>query len=131
VHEQGGGRSRRGRLPRRIALSLLACASALGAVVAPAGALSSTLNMAAKNFPGAQVLSQVYGQALAARGAHVTFADDVGPTEQVFPALQAGTFDAYAEYQGTLLTYLGGEPTPGPQRRTRRSSRSCAAPGSP
>ncbi len=35
----------------------------------------------------------------------------VGPTEVVFPALQAGTYDAYADYQGTLLTYLGGTPT--------------------
>jgi osmoprotectant transport system substrate-binding protein len=67
--------------------------------------------MASKNFAGAQVLTQVYGQALAARGAHVTFTDDVGPTEVVFPALQAGIFDAYADYQGTLLTYLGGTPT--------------------
>jgi osmoprotectant transport system substrate-binding protein len=53
----------------------------------------------------------VWGQALAAQGAHVTFTDGVGPTETVFPTLQAGTFDAYADYQGTLLTYLGGTPT--------------------
>ena len=33
------------------------------------------------------------------------------PTEVAFPALQAGTYDAYADYQGTLLTYLGGTPT--------------------
>ena len=51
------------------------------------------------------------GQALAGGGAHVTFTDAVGPTEVVFPALQAGTYDAYADYQGTLLTYLGGTPT--------------------
>ena len=67
--------------------------------------------MASKNFAGAQVLSQVYGQALAGGGAHVTFTDAVGPTEVAFPALQAGTYDAYADYQGTLLTYLGGTPT--------------------
>jgi osmoprotectant transport system substrate-binding protein len=81
------------------------------ATLVPAGAQQLTLAVASKNFPGAQVLSQVYGQALAAQGAHVTFADDVGPTEVVFPALQAGTYDAYADYQGTLLTYLGGTPT--------------------
>jgi osmoprotectant transport system substrate-binding protein len=67
--------------------------------------------VASKNFAGAQVLSQVYGQALASQGAHVTFVDDVGPTELVFPALQTGTYDAYADYQGTLLSYLGGRPT--------------------
>jgi len=80
----------------------------LGAL--PAGAQQLSLRMASKNFTGAQVLSQVYGQALAARGARVTFAEAVGPTEVVFPALKAGTFDAYADYQGTLLTYLGGTP---------------------
>jgi osmoprotectant transport system substrate-binding protein len=41
----------------------------------------------------------------------VTFSDAVGATEVVFPAVQGGTFDAYADYQGTLLTYLGGTPT--------------------
>jgi osmoprotectant transport system substrate-binding protein len=86
-------------------------ASALATNVAPARAQQTSLNLASKNFAGAQVLSQVYGQALAARGAHVTFTDDVGPTEVVFPRLLAGTYDAYADYQGTLLTYLGGTPT--------------------
>jgi osmoprotectant transport system substrate-binding protein len=76
-----------------------------------AEAQQTSLNLASKNFSGAQVLTQVYGQALAAEGAHVTFTDDVGRTEVVFPALQAGTFDAYADYQGTLLSYLGGKPT--------------------
>ncbi len=83
-------------------------------VLTPAGGTSAqttSLNVASKNFAGAQVLAQVWGQALAAQGAHVTFTDDVGPTEAVFPALQAGSFDAYADYQGTLLTYLGGTPT--------------------
>jgi osmoprotectant transport system substrate-binding protein len=77
----------------------------------PAGAQQTSLTMASKNFAGAQALSQVYGQALAGKGAHVTFADDVGATELVFPALRAGTYDAYADYQGTLLTFLGGTPT--------------------
>jgi osmoprotectant transport system substrate-binding protein len=88
---------------------LVVAAAAVGA--RPADAQQTSLGVASKNFPGAQALSQVFGQALAARGAHVTFADDVGPTEVVFPALQAGTYDAYADYQGTLLTYLGGTPS--------------------
>ena len=36
------------------------------------------------------------------------------------PAPQRGTFDAYADYQGTLLTYLGGRPTSTAPRRTPR-----------
>jgi osmoprotectant transport system substrate-binding protein len=95
---------------RAVVTAMLTSALALAALV-PAGAQQVSLNVASKNFAGAQVLSQVYGQALAAQGAHVTFTDDVGRTEVVFPALQAGTYDAYADYQGTLLTYLGGTPT--------------------
>jgi osmoprotectant transport system substrate-binding protein len=95
---------------RAVLVTLLAAGVTLAGVV-PAGAQQTSLNVASKNFSGAQVLSQLYGQALAAQGAHVNFADDIGPTEAVFPALQAGTYDAYADYQGTLLTYLGGTPT--------------------
>src|SRR5215207_1324826 len=95
---------------RGLFAALVAACLALVAMPA-ASAQQASLLMASKNFAGAQVLSQVYGQALAGRGAHVTFADDVGPTEVVFPALQAGTYDAYADYQGTLLTFLGGRPT--------------------
>jgi len=95
---------------RAVGAAVLAIGVALVGIV-PAGAQQSSLNVASKNFAGAQVLSQVYGQALAGEGAHVTFADGIGPTETVFPALQAGTYDAYADYQGTLLTFLGGTPT--------------------
>jgi osmoprotectant transport system substrate-binding protein len=97
-----------GWLGAAILLALMPCALAQPS---EAAAQTSSLNMASKNFAGAQVLSQVWGQALAAQGGHVTFTDDVGPTEVVFPALQAGTYDAYADYQGTLLSYLGGTPT--------------------
>jgi osmoprotectant transport system substrate-binding protein len=96
---------------RSSVVGLLAWVIAAFTGTAPARAQTASLAMASKNFAGAQVLSQVYGQALAARGAHVTFADDVGATEVVFPALRAGTYDAYADYQGTLLTYLGGTST--------------------
>jgi osmoprotectant transport system substrate-binding protein len=92
-----------------VAATVVAAAMVSG--LAPVGAQQTSLNVASKNFAGAQVLSQVYGQALAGRGVHVTFTDAVGPTEVAFPALQAGTYDAYADYQGTLLTFLGGAPT--------------------
>jgi osmoprotectant transport system substrate-binding protein len=95
---------------RALVIASLAVASLLAGAV-PVTAQQTSLSMASKNFPGAEVLAQVYGQALAARGAHVTFSDAVGPTEVAFPALQAGTYDAYADYQGTLLSYLGGTPT--------------------
>jgi osmoprotectant transport system substrate-binding protein len=81
----------------------------------------------AKNFPGALVLSQLYGQALAAEGALVTFDDQVGPTEDAFAALQRGDLDAYAEYQGTLLEFLGGNPS-NDTKRTHRALQEKLAP---
>ena len=95
----------------RVAAALVAGALAFLVPVTSTTAQTLSVRMAAKNFAGAQVLSQAYGQALASRGSHVTFSDAVGATEVVFPAVQSGTFDAYADYQGTLLTYLGGRPT--------------------
>jgi osmoprotectant transport system substrate-binding protein len=92
-------------------ITLLAVSPVLVVPATGARAQTASLNFASKNFAGAQVLSQVWGQALATQGGHVTFTDDVGPTEAVFPALQAGTYDGYADYQGTLLSYLGGTPT--------------------
>ncbi len=81
-----------------------------------AGAASAPIVVGAKNFPGAQVLSQVYGQGLEAKGQGITFKTDLGPTEVVFPALLRGDIDAYADYQGTLLAYLGGTPTADPEQ---------------
>jgi osmoprotectant transport system substrate-binding protein len=78
---------------------------------AAAGAATPPLVVGAKNFPGAQILSQVYGQGVEAKGRGITFKSDLGPTEVVFPALLRGDIDAYADYQGTLLVYLGGAPT--------------------
>jgi osmoprotectant transport system substrate-binding protein len=91
-------------------LGLLAPAVPAGAARAPT-AEATPLVIGAKNFSGAQILSQVYGQGLEARGRSITFKTDLGPTEVVFAALQRGEIDAYADYQGTLLAYLGGMPT--------------------
>ncbi len=66
-----------------------------------------------KDFGGAQLLSQLYGQALAAKGFKVSYTNN-GPTEQTYPALKSGTIDLYGEYQGTLLTYLKGTPSGDP-----------------
>jgi osmoprotectant transport system substrate-binding protein len=77
----------------------------------PAGAQSKSLTVGSKDFAGAQALSQAYGQALEAKGYDISFKDNLGPTEITYAALENGDIDAYADYQGTLLTYLGGEPT--------------------
>ena len=76
-----------------------------------AGAQSKSLTVGSKDFAGAQAISQAYGQALENKGYDISFKDNLGATEIVYKALQNGDLDGYADYQGTLLTYLGGTPT--------------------
>jgi osmoprotectant transport system substrate-binding protein len=106
------GKSRK-HLSRRAAGALVAAvslATVLAMLAVPVGAAPS-LTVGAKNFSGAEAISQAYAQALQAKKYGITFKDKLGATEIVFPALKNGDVDGYADYQGTLLTYLGGTPT--------------------
>jgi osmoprotectant transport system substrate-binding protein len=76
-----------------------------------ASAQSASLTVGSKDFAGAQAISQAYGQALENKGDDISFKDNLGATEIVYKALQSGDIDGYADYQGTLLTYLGGTPS--------------------
>jgi osmoprotectant transport system substrate-binding protein len=100
-----------------IALLTAACGSSSktsgGAVTTTSGSASTThgkIVVGEKDFAGAQLLSQLYGQALAAQGFRVSY-KSLGSTEVTYPALKQGQIDLYGEYQGTLLTYLKGSPT--------------------
>ena len=103
---------RRLRRLRRVA-AVLALAVAGGVLAAsPAGAADKpSLTVGSKDFSGAQAISQAYGQALAAKGFDITYKENLGATEIVFKALENGDLDGYADYQGTLLQYLGGSAT--------------------
>jgi osmoprotectant transport system substrate-binding protein len=76
-----------------------------------ASAQSKSLTVGSKDFSGAQAISQAYGQALENKGYDISFKDNLGATEIVYKALQSGDLDGYADYQGTLLEYLGGQAT--------------------
>jgi osmoprotectant transport system substrate-binding protein len=76
-----------------------------------ASAQSKSLTVGSKDFSGAQAISQAYGQALENKGYDISFKDNLGATEIVYKALENGDLDGYADYQGTLLTYLGGTPS--------------------
>jgi osmoprotectant transport system substrate-binding protein len=95
-----------------LALALASCgssskpSSSTGSTVAP----DTKIVVGQKDFAGAQLLSQLYGQALAAKGYKVSY-KNLGPTEVTYKALKNGQIDLYGEYQGTLLTYLKGTPT--------------------
>lgn len=90
-----------------IALLAGACSSSKSKGGAASGA---KIVVGEKDFPAAQLVSQIYGQALAAKGFKVSF-KPVGPTEQTYAALKSGDIDLYGEYQGTLLTFLKGTPS--------------------
>jgi osmoprotectant transport system substrate-binding protein len=93
-----------------LAAGVLAVTVAVSATGASAQE-SKSLTVGSKDFAGAQAISQAYGQALANKGYDITAKDNLGPTEIVFAALKNGDIDGYADYQGTLLTYLGGQAT--------------------
>lgn len=115
---------RRNARPRFPGLALGAMLVALTLILAACGSSSKTSSTTStsagttktkvvvgqKDFAGAQLLSQLYGQALAAKNFSVSYTN-LGPTEVTYPALEKGTIDLYGEYQGTLLTYLKGAPT--------------------
>ncbi len=86
----------------------LVVATAAGAVAQD----EKSLKIGSKDFAGAEVLSDVWGQALEAKGYSIDYQTNIGPSEVTYQALKNGDIDAYAEYQGTLLeTILGGTPT--------------------
>ena len=72
---------------------------------------SKALIVGSKDFAGAQILSQAYGQTLEAKGYKITYKDNIGPSETVYPLLEKGDIDLYGEFSGTFLTYLKGTPT--------------------
>jgi osmoprotectant transport system substrate-binding protein len=99
-----------------VALALALVLAACGGSSKPSSATDTTVPanskivVGQKDFAGAQLLSQLYGQALAAKGFKVSY-KNLGPTEVTYKALKNAQIDLYGEYQGTLLTYLKGTPT--------------------
>jgi osmoprotectant transport system substrate-binding protein len=93
-----------------LVLVLGACGSDDGDGSSGAGGKGSLI-VGSKDFPGAQILSQAYGQALEANGYDITFKENIGPTETVFPLLEKGDIDLYGEFAGTFVSTRGGTPS--------------------
>jgi osmoprotectant transport system substrate-binding protein len=87
---------------------VVATAGLSGASPAGGGGSKGSLTIGSKNLPGAQVLGQVYGQALAKDGYNMSYKENLGATEVVFAALQNGDIDLYPEYLNTVVQFLGG-----------------------
>jgi osmoprotectant transport system substrate-binding protein len=96
-----------------VALAMLAACGSSKSNGSGNGSSDKKIVVGAKNFPAAELISDIYGGALAAKGFTVSY-KDVGPTEQTYAAIKKGSIDLYGEYQGTLLTYLNGAPTSDP-----------------
>jgi osmoprotectant transport system substrate-binding protein len=92
-------------------LVLAACSSSGGSDSSSGTATKGALIVGSKDFAGAQIISQAYGQTLASKGYKITYKDNIGPSETVYPLLENGDIDLYGEFSGTFLTYLGGQPT--------------------
>src|SRR6185312_8318320 len=67
---------------------------------------SGTIIVGSANFPESQILAEIYGQALAAKGVTIQKKPDLGSREAYIPALQDGSIDLIPEYTGTLLQYF-------------------------
>jgi osmoprotectant transport system substrate-binding protein len=87
---------------------VLATAGPGGANPTGGGGSKGSLTMGSKNLPGAQVLGQVYGQALQKDRYNISYKENLGATEVVFAALESGDLDLYPEYLNTVVQFLGG-----------------------
>jgi osmoprotectant transport system substrate-binding protein len=91
-----------------IGLTLVLAAPTVSGASPDQGGSKGSLTMGSKNLPGAQVLGQVYGQALAKDGYNMSYKENLGTTEVVFAALQNGDIDLYPDYMNTVVQFLGG-----------------------
>jgi osmoprotectant transport system substrate-binding protein len=88
-------------------LTLIVVTGGLGNA-SPAPPSKGSLTIGSKNFAGAQLLGQVYGQALQKAGYDVSYTENLGSTEVVFAALRSGDLDLYPDYLDTVVRVLGG-----------------------
>ena len=75
------------------------------------GAGRPAVTLGDKNFAEENILGALYAQALQAKGFTVTVKDNVGSTEIIYKALQAGQVDLYPEYTGVLLSAVAEQKT--------------------
>ncbi len=84
-----------------------------GSTPPPTGppAWPGAVRVASFNFPESELVAEIYGQALIARGVPVRMELDLGTRELVLPAFQQGLVDVVPEYMGSALQALEPEAT--------------------
>lgn len=104
-----------------LALVLSACApgesgsSPSASTPASAGGEGGSITIGSAGFYEAQLMAEIYAQALEANGYTVERKLNIGPRDTVQPAFENGDFDLEPEYIGSLLTFLGGEAAGDPE----------------
>jgi osmoprotectant transport system substrate-binding protein len=89
-----------------IVLVALGACSSRGVTPAPPPP-PGTVVVGSFDFPESEVLAEIYGQALQAKGIPVRLELGLGPRELVQPALLRGLVHLVPEYQGSALGFLG------------------------
>ncbi|GAA4549336.1 ABC transporter substrate-binding protein [Pseudonocardia xishanensis] len=90
-------------------LGLTACGGGgnpVGGGASQAPAAGDTIRIGSADFTESQLLAQIYGQALQAKGVQVEITPPIGSREVYYPALTDGSIDMVPEYTGTLLQYI-------------------------
>lgn len=106
-----------------LALIVSACApgggsgspAASGPTTDDAGDGEQSIIIGSAGFYEAQLMAEIYAQALEARGYSVERRLGIGPRDTTQPAIESGEIDLEPEYIGSLLTYLGGDASGDPQ----------------
>jgi osmoprotectant transport system substrate-binding protein len=94
----------------------LGVAIVIGLIAAGAGTASPaakpTVTIGTKNFTEQYVLGQLYKQALEAKGYKVHYKENIGSSELIDTALNAGKINFYPEYDGVIVTDLAKQAFP-------------------
>ncbi|MDG5805979.1 ABC transporter substrate-binding protein [Streptomyces ossamyceticus] len=90
------------------ALSLTACGGGGGSddnpLTGDSGGGGSSLVVGSANFPGNQLLAEIYAQALEGKDLKVTRKFDIGAREVYYDQIVKGGIDVFPEYNGALLS---------------------------
>ncbi|OIK27541.1 ABC transporter substrate-binding protein [Streptomyces malaysiense] len=91
------------------AVVALATATAL---LAGCSSKSHGVVVGSNNFPESNLLADIYGEALKAKGIDVTYKPNIGSRETTYGLLKNGSVAVLPEYNGALLAYLDPKATP-------------------
>jgi len=75
------------------------------------GASADTIVVGSFAYPEAEILSEIYAQALENAGLTVERSFNLGPRQTTIPALEDGSIDLMPEYNGNLLFFYDTEST--------------------